>query len=260
MMRAAAGSRGGVETMRLAVFSDIHGNLEALRAFVRASADLNLDRYICLGDIVGYGARPNECIELVRSLPRVNFILGNHDAAAIWDFSPYAMSGPAKEAILWTMDQLTPASIGFLKRLTPVISMGGYNFSHANPYNPRAWRYVNNRKYAARTFSGCKAKTIFVAHTHRRRVITRRNPFQIRFSRPGGADVMGLDARRRQIFNCGSIGQSRDGRPEAVWLVLDTRAGVVEYHAADYDPARPGNEIRAAGLPVFLADRLTRGC
>lgn len=101
--------------MRLAIFSDIHGNLEALEAFVAHAAQQHIDRYMCLGDIVGYGANPNECIDLIRSLPKINLVLGNHDAAAVWLISPYAMQKEATEAILWTMEQLTESHAHFLK-------------------------------------------------------------------------------------------------------------------------------------------------
>ena len=175
--------------MRLAVFADIHSNLEAMQAFVEDTAGRNIHRYMCLGDIIGYGANPNECIKLVRSLPKMSCILGNHDAAAIWRYSPYGMTKDAKEAILWTIDRLSPDNVVFLKHLQPVLAQVNMVFAHANPYNPEAYRYVINRKYAARSFASVKEKLTFIGHSHRPVVISRKNFFQITFTAPKGAET-----------------------------------------------------------------------
>ncbi|MDX1763703.1 MAG: metallophosphoesterase family protein [bacterium] len=245
--------------MRLAVFADIHGNLEALEAFLDHVSMQQVDRYVCLGDLVGYGADPGECIEKVRALPMINVVLGNHDAAAVWLSSPYAMSKIATKAILWTMDQLAEDHGTFLKELKETLTMGDMIFSHANPYNPGAWRYVTTRKYAGRCFSGTREKLLFVGHTHEPMVITKRNPVKIVFEPPGQKGPIPVDRKKRQIFNCGSIGQPRDGNPQASYLIYDTRHEEMTFHRVSYDCARAAEKIRRAGLPVYLADRLMRG-
>lgn len=245
--------------MRLAVFSDIHGNLEALDAFLADVANRRVDRYVCLGDIVGYGANPNECIERVRAIPNINIILGNHDAGAVWLTSPYGMNKEAKEAILWTMDVLTPEHADFLKTLKPKIVMADMSFSHANPYNPGAWRYVDTRKYAARSFSRTREKLLFVGHTHRSLMVTKKNFFKIILEIPKDNTPLTVSEHSRHIFNGGSIGQPRDGKPLAGYLIYDTRKKRVTIHRVAYDYQEAAQKILAAGLPDYLAKRLPKG-
>lgn len=245
--------------MRLAVFADIHGNLEAMQAFVEDSITRNVHRYFCLGDIVGYGANPNECIGLLRTLPKMNCVMGNHDAAAIWRYSPYGMTKDAKEAILWTIDQLTPENTGFLEGLHPVINQVNMCFAHANPYNPEAYRYVINRKYAARSFAAVKEKLTFIGHSHRPVVITRNNFFQITFNAPQGPEKFFINKEKKQIINCGSIGQPRDGDPRACYCIVDTTDEAVEFHRLPYNYQSTVEKIKLAGLPEILARRLIKG-
>jgi diadenosine tetraphosphatase ApaH/serine/threonine PP2A family protein phosphatase len=245
--------------MRLALFADIHSNLEAMAAFIEDASSRHIHRYICLGDIVGYGADPNECIRLVRSLPKMNCVLGNHDAAAVWRYSPYGMTRDAQEVILWTIDQLTRDNADYLKNLPPVLKLVNMFFAHANPYNPEAYRYVINKKYAARSFGAVKEKLTFIGHSHRPVVITRKNLFQITFHTPRGSEKKDLHKGKKQIINCGSIGQPRDGDPRACYCVVDTENETVEFHRVDYDFHGAVDKIKQAGLPDILARRLIRG-
>lgn len=245
--------------MRLAVFSDIHANYEALQAVVDDLKNQKIDRYVCLGDIIGYGANPNECIDLVRSLPNVIVILGNHDAAVIWGTTPFGMSKAAQEVIFWSMERLTEENLTFIKDLEPTRVMGDMIFSHANPYNPKAWRYVNSRKYAARTFAKTRNRLVFIGHTHRPMVITRQNFFQMSFEEPEPSTLYIVNPRNRQIYNCGSIGQPRDGKPLACYLIFDTRTRQLTYRRIDFDHQKAAAKILAAGLPASLAKRLAKG-
>jgi len=245
--------------MRLAVFSDIHANYEALEAVINDLKNQKIDRYVCLGDIIGYGANPNECIDLVRSLPNVIVILGNHDAAATWGTTPYGMSKVAQEVIFWSMERLTEENITFIKDLEPTRVMGGMIFSHANPYNPKAWRYVNSRKYAARTFAKTGKRLAFIGHTHRPMVITRQNFFQMSFEEPVPSTPYTVTSKSRQIYNCGSVGQPRDGKPLACYLIFDTRMQQLTYRRIDFDHQKAADKILAAGLPSSLANRLAKG-
>lgn len=245
--------------MRLAIFSDIHGNLEALETFAAHAARRQVDRYMCLGDMIGYGANPNECIDLIRNLHKINMVLGNHDAAAIWVTSPYAMNKEATAAILWTMEQLNDSHIAFLKKLKPAIRIQNMVFAHANAYNPLAWRYVLDRKYAARAFSGTRAQLQFIGHSHKPLVITRKNFIKIIFMTPQASQAIPVENHRHQIINCGSIGQPRDGNPKACYVIYDTRAAKIEFHRCAYDYETAGAKIIKAGLPESLARRLRKG-
>ena len=218
-----------------------------------------IHRYTCLGDLVGYGANPNECIERVRSLPNINFILGNHDAAATWISSPYVMNKDAIAAIMWTMDQLAQEHIQFIKGLRPTFAMGNMLFAHANPYNPMAWRYVNNRKYALRSFNGSKAKLIFIGHTHMPEVITKRSWFRIHFESFTASHTLSISGAGRMIVNCGSIGQPRDKNPAACYLIYDTGRETIDFIRVPYNHERAARKISAAGLPAIMARRLAKG-
>lgn len=245
--------------MRVAVFADIHGNLEALEAVLADCALRAVDRYVCLGDMVGYGANPNRCIARVRALPRLNVILGNHDAAAVWRTSPYHMNPVATEAIMWTMKRLSDDHTAYLKSRPPMVDMGPINFSHANPYNPMAWRYLNERKYAQRSFSRCRARLLFVGHTHQPMVITRKTFWRVRFETAKNTVTVPAWPRRRQIVNCGSVGQPRDVNPKACYCIYDTRGQCFEFYRLAYEVERAMDKIRAAGLPESLATRLAKG-
>lgn len=245
--------------MRLAVFADIHANIEALQAVVEDFQNQQIDRYICLGDLIGYGANPNECIDLVRSLPNVIVILGNHDAAATWGTTPFGMSKAAQQVIFWSMEQLTEQNVSFIKNLEPTRVMGDMIFSHANPYNPKAWRYVNSRKYAARTFSETAERLVFIGHTHRPMIITRKNFFQMSFEEPDPSTAYTVTSTNRQIYNCGSVGQPRDGQPLACYLIYDTRSQLLTYRRISFDYQKTAAKILAAGLPAYLANRLAKG-
>jgi diadenosine tetraphosphatase ApaH/serine/threonine PP2A family protein phosphatase len=245
--------------MRLALLSDIHSNLEALEAVLDDAAGRGVRRYTCLGDLVGYGADPNACIERVRRLPEVRFVLGNHDAAATWISSPYSMNKDAAEAILWTMERLSAGNTAFLKGLPPTYGMGDLLFAHANPFNPLAWRYVNNRRCAVRSFSSSSARLVFIGHTHQPEVITRRGWFRIRFQPFSDNHTIVIGRSGRMIVNCGSVGQPRDKNPAACYLIYDTRRESVEFVRVPYDHERAARKILEAGLPGIMARRLAVG-
>ncbi len=245
--------------MRMAIIADIHGNLEALQTVVEDAVQRGVHRYVCLGDIVGYGASPRECIAVVRSLPRLNTVLGNHDAASVWETSPYGMNKAAQRSIMWTMEQLREEDADYIKSLRSVIGQGEMLFSHANPYNSKAYRYVNNRKYAMRSFAGTKERLLFVGHTHSPLLITRKNMFFLDFQTPEPNATIRLNPEKRYIINGGSVGQPRDGDPRSAYCIIDTRRNEIEFHRLEYDLQKSGDKIIEAGLPSYHARRLIKG-
>ncbi len=245
--------------MRLMVFSDIHGNLEALQSVLSDAAKRNVHRSICLGDMVGYGPYPNECIELVRGLKNCRCLAGNHDLAALWDTSPYGMSSAAKEAILWTMEQLSSDNKEYLGSLPDRLDLADMVFVHANPYNPRGWRYVMDRKYALRSFAATSCRHLFIGHSHRPLVITRRHLFAVDLQAAAGSIKIAVNDTRRRIINCGSIGQPRDRDSRSCYLIFDSRTQVLEFYRVEYDTEKTAKAIQAAGLPSSLSRRLLKG-
>ncbi len=245
--------------MRLMIFSDIHGNLEALQAVLADAAIRNVHRSICLGDLIGYGPCPAECIDLVRGLKKCRCIAGNHDVAALWQTSPYGMSAAAKEAILWTMDRLSDADKKYLAALPDRLDLADMTFVHANPYNPRGWRYVLDRKYALRSFAATGCRNLFIGHSHRPLVITKKNMLSVDLQPVAGAQQLQIHDRRRRIINCGSVGQPRDRDVRSCYLIVDSRSRELEFHRVAYDVDKTARAVRTAGLPEVLSRRLLKG-
>jgi len=245
--------------MRLMVFSDVHGNLEALQSVLKDAAKRNVHRGIFLGDLVGYGPYPNECIEEVRSLKNCRCLAGNHDVAALWEASPYGMSSSAKEAILWTMEQLSDENKKYLAGLADRLDLADMTFVHANPYNPRGWRYVMDKKYAMRSFAATRCRNLFIGHSHRPLVITRKHLFSIDLQVMSGSMNIEASDRKRRIINCGSVGQSRDRDPRSCYLIYDSRTQMLEFHRVTYDIEKTARAIKAADLPASLGRRLLKG-
>lgn len=245
--------------MRLAVFSDIHGNLEALDAFLEHVANQEVHGYVCLGDVVGYGASPVQCLERIENLSHLRLILGNHEAAAIWRSSPHRMNHEAARAIRWTMDQLAESQTQRIAALEASICEAEMVFCHANPYHPTGWHYITTWLGAMRSFLATNGRITFVGHTHRPAVITRSNGFGIQFSDPPRSGTLDLDDTHRYIVNCGSIGQPRDGNPDASYLIFDTDRQCLEFFRLGYDIEGAARRIQNAGLPENLARRLFVG-
>ncbi len=245
--------------MRLLVFSDIHANLTALEAVLADAAVQGFDRIICLGDLVGYGAEPNQCVERVRSLKNCRCIAGNHDVAVLWQTSPYGMSSAAKEAILWTMEQLSDANKAYLAALPDRIDLADMTFVHANPYNPRGWRYVMDRKYALRSFAATDCRLLFIGHSHRPLLITRKHFFAVMLQAVTGSIRLRMADSKRRIINCGSVGQPRDKDPRSCYLIYDSRSREVAFYRVAYDVAAAVTAVQAAGFPPVLARRLRKG-
>lgn len=243
--------------MRIAIFSDIHGNLEALQAVLEHAARRNANKHVCLGDVVGYGASPNECIDLLRSLPHCPAVLGNHDAAVLG--IPGKMGRDSRKVIDWTRRNLTYRNLQFLQNMEDVIRWDNILFCHSNPYRPRNWYYIVERNYITASFARSRAKIIFVGHSHVPVAITRKNFFCVYIrSALHGMTIPAAECNR-QIFNCGSTGQPRDGDTRASYLIYDTDRQNIEFYRVEYDFRLAGQKIVDAGLPQIFANRLGDG-
>lgn len=243
--------------MRIAVFSDLHGNLEALLAFRKRIGEQDIDRICCLGDLVGYGPDPNECIELVRSLPRINVTLGNHDWAA---FKPgdtsFDMSPVALEAIQWTDRVLTRRNREYLMRLEPMVDMGPFTFVHSSAHRPLKWQYLK----AGKTFGvrmcmrAATGRIVFTGHTHVPLVLDERGCNLMPESNFGDGTKYLDAAGRRMLVNPGSLGQPRDGIVQPSYVIYDTSSSALTwYRLSEYDPEVTIDKIVSAGLPVQCA-------
>lgn len=243
--------------MRLAVLSDIHANQEALEAVLSHALKNRVDRYICLGDVVGYGASPNACINLLLSLGECPCVLGNHDAAVLG--TPTNMKKEARQVINWTRNTITKGGLWYLGEMQEVVNQDDILFCHSNPYRPQNWYYVAEKSYISRSFARSKAKMIFVGHTHIPVAITRENFFCVYIRSPKHTVVVPAAELNRQIFNGGSVGQPRDGDCRASYLIYDTLKQQVEFYRVEYDFERAGEKILSADLPRIFAQRLIDG-
>jgi len=240
--------------MQYGVISDIHSNLEAFEAALEEIDKRRIDKIICLGDIVGYGANPNECIDKVRQLTDI-VVIGNHDAGSIGQTDLNYFNWVAREACGWTGRVLTASNKAYLKNLDFIKKEKGALIVHASPSKPEAWRYVTSLGIAMREFSCFNESICFVGHSH----------VPITFVKRGAKyDViedtdLRLDRGVNYIINVGSIGQPRDLDPRASFGIYDSNEEQVEIIRLAYDIGTAQQKIRKAGLPEFLATRLALG-
>ncbi len=250
--------------MRYAVLSDIHGNLEALTTVMHALASERIDRTLCLGDVMGYGADPAACLARLAACDAVS-VGGNHDLACVGKLSLEWFNDLARAAVVWTRDQLSFTDLDTLRRLPLTATEGPCTLVHGTLRHPQRFDYLIDPAQAIETLSLCRTPMCLVGHTHvpcvieydrTRRRITRRLTAAAQL-----ADITVLDqpASVRYLINPGSVGQPRDGDPRASCAVIDTDARRVRILRVPYDIAGAQRKIRQAGLPEFLADRLASG-
>ena len=241
--------------MRVAVISDIHGNLHALEAVLRDVGAESVDELWCLGDVVGYGARPNECCDLVREHAAVS-LCGNHDLAVLGTIDITDFSGDAGTAARWTQGVLEDDRRAWLGSLQPSGGRDGVGLYHASPRDP-VWEYVLSEHVALLALRATRDPLVLVGHSHVPLALGLEGDVIAGGLAAGGTE---LDVRgRRFLLNPGSVGQPRDGDPRAAWLLLDLAAGSASFRRVVYPVAETQAEIRAAGLPETLASRLEHG-
>ncbi len=232
--------------MRLAIISDIHGNVEALTTTLDLINTRSVDEVVCLGDVVGYGANPNECLALVRERCTV-ILLGNHDAAAVDLSVANQFTMNARLSAIWTNQVLHDENKEFLKNLPFTKARDDIFLTHASPYDPEEWNYIITDLDARDAFQSFVQRICFVGHSH----------IPIIFSETGNAAA--VSNRDRFVVNVGSVGQPRDGNPKLSFGIFDTEDWTYENIRAKYDAVTAAEKIRKAGLPRALADRLMVG-
>ena len=238
--------------MNIIIISDIHGNLEALNKTLEYIDKLEgSKRIVCLGDIVGYGPNPVECLEIVQSLTD-KICLGNHDYAISNKDLDYQMNWQALEAIRWTKTVLSKKSKNVIKGFQVQIEENNVLYVHASPDNPMAWKYIDNTRNAHSSMVGMKYPLCFVGHSHKPGVYT-----DYELQRDGKKAV--LSKAGKTIVNAGSIGQPRDGSPLLSFAVFDDVNRNVEIIRLKYDYHETMAKMHKANLPLFLAERLARG-
>jgi len=251
--------------MKLAVISDIHANLEALTAVLASARENEADKIVCLGDIIGYGPNPNECVEIVKSECEY-CIAGNHEAA-IFNARIYdSFNKIAQKSMSVTAKVLSNESRDFLEslRMTQVF-YGDFTAVHATPFRPEKWHYISTMDDAVFNFEYFSTRFCLVGHTHIPGVIAL-GPSKIK-SRPAFSSITAdtvnygsdFDESARFIVNAGSVGQPRDKNPKACFLLIDTDKKTMDFVRTFYDIARYQQKMREAKMPEFLMGRVLGG-
>lgn len=241
--------------MRYAIFSDIHSNLEALEAVFNAYRLEAIDEYCSVGDIVGYAANPNECIEKIKDSVNIS-VAGNHDWASVGLFSLDYFNPEAKEAIIWSENNLQGINRPYLESLELTYQTKDFTLVHGTLGKPNSFDYLDNQDIALETFALMKTRICFVGHTHIHGILAMDKEGNVGYFK---RDYFKIEEDYKYIINVGSIGQPRDGDPRAVYCVYDKDKGEIFIKRTDYDVEKTRKKVIAAGLPKFLGERLLIG-
>jgi diadenosine tetraphosphatase ApaH/serine/threonine PP2A family protein phosphatase len=242
--------------VRVAIVSDIHGNRQAFEAVLDAIEASVCEEMWCLGDLVGYGADPDACVELARRHAAI-CLAGNHDLGVRGEIPIEEFSRGAALAALWTRDTITEETREFLAGLEPVGLDEEVGLYHASPRDP-VWEYVLSPLQAELCLDVQRHRVCLVGHSHVALSFCREDGQPATGQTRGDEEELSLE-RGEWLINPGSVGQPRDGDPRAAWLQLDTESWTAVYRRVDYDIAGAAAAIRAARLPDSLAERLEYG-
>jgi diadenosine tetraphosphatase ApaH/serine/threonine PP2A family protein phosphatase len=235
--------------MIIRVLSDIHGNLAALKAVLSDSAGALADSTVCLGDIVGYGSHPVECINVIRKECHV-VVAGNHDQGAAGLIGVSNFNRDGQTAIEWTRTQISLEQVDWISALPLHTFYYGISFSHASMKDPQSWIYILNRQSAVDAVLATGKYLSVYGHTH----------VPMQWDRLGScSDKPAGTFSDYSLVNCGSVGQPRDGDPRAAYLLINTEERTFRHVRVEYNVQSAANAILEAGLPENLAKRLHLG-
>lgn len=241
--------------MRVLVISDIHANLTALETVIKEAG--NVDAVWCLGDLVGYGPDPNECVETIRQLPNLTCIVGNHDAAALKQIDIDTFNPEARSALVWTRNTLSSVNKVFLTNLVDLVVWENVTLAHGSPRQP-IWEYILDVRTATQNFDFFTTSLCFIGHTHLPAIYaySDSNTFAS-LSLPEPNQKISLP--KRAIVNPGSVGQPRDRDPRAAYAIFNTNSNLWEYHRVSYDIQAVQERMNKVGLPEKHIQRLSAG-
>ena len=240
--------------MRIAALSDVHANLHALEAVLAEIDAGSFDAIWCLGDLVGYGPKPNECVALLQQRTAI-CLAGNHDLVVLGKIPVEAFAGDAGAAARWTQTVLDEPARAFLDTLAPKAAAPGAELFHGSPRDP-VWEYVLTEAAAASALALTQGPLVLVGHSHVALEIS--NGGDLRGGQAPAGTQLDL-GRPRRLLNPGSVGQPRDGDPRAAWLEIDFETAWATFRRTDYSVEQTQRESRELGLPEVLAARLDYG-
>jgi len=244
--------------VKTAIISDLHSNLEALSRCVDHAREHGAERFVCLGDIVGYGADPAPTLQLLMSLPGLIAVRGNHDVAIFQELSvgtPLAI----RTATEWTRRQLTSTQLDFLRQLPLTYRDGDATFVHASAAEPDSWPYLRMEDDIHACMDASTTRLTFIGHVHVPNVFYRTPEGQIRELSPTSGVAVPLSTALQFVVNVGSVGQPRDGNNAACYALYDDVGQEVTFFRLPYHFQVTAKKIRAAALDPFFAERLAEG-
>lgn len=240
--------------MKYGLISDIHGNLPALEAVLEVLKSKGVEKYACGGDIVGYGAEPSKCLEIVRDLNCIT-IAGNHDWAVVNLINPDLFNIYARSAVFWTLQNMSKSELEYLKNLPLRAFLDDFEISHGTVNEPENFDYIQSLEDAQKSFDEMEKNLCFLGHSH----------VPIAFFEMDGSVSYSLDTNIivdkdiKTIVNVGSVGQPRDENPMASCAVFDSELNQIQILRVQYDIDKTAKAIIDAGLPKILAFRLYEG-
>ena len=245
--------------MLIALLSDIHSNREAFEACLAAAKNAGAEKYVILGDIVGYGADPEWCVDKCQELQTAGAILvrGNHDQA-VNETNP-SFTKSALTCLVWTRYQLDEADRNWLGQLPLTVTDENRLYVHADASSPADWNYVHEADNARQHFNACPADISFCGHIHRPAIYSQSSLSKVTAFTPNSANPVPLLSGRKWLCVLGSVGQPRDANPAAAFCLYDTNTRNIRYMRTTYDVQTAVAKIKAAGLPTATAERLLKG-
>lgn len=232
--------------MKIAIISDIHSNLEALEKALETIDQKGVDEIVCLGDIIGYGANPNECLDLIRVRAK-HILMGNHESVIANPDQIRQFTPNARIAAAWTLLKLTEENKNLIKELPLTAKTGELLFVHSSPFEPKEWHYLVSGKEIKFNFDHFSEKICFFGHTH------------VPGTYPERGTLTEIDRADRFLINVGSVGQPRDHDPRLSFGIIDTEGWEYENVRLEYDAIKTSRKISEAGLPAYLAERILAG-
>ena len=245
--------------MKIAILSDLHSNLEALTACRERALECGAQRFICLGDCIGYGPDPVGTLDLLMSLPGIVTVLGNHDEYHILDGIERNLSPTIRQATEWTRAQLKPRHLDYLRSLPYVHVERGVTYVHASAAAPQEWEYLFEPDQVMKCLRAADTGLVFIGHVHIPGLFHQLGDDRVEALSTSAGKPLPLLVHHRYMVNVGSVGQPRDDNSAASFVIYDEEKYSVVFHRVAYDFAATGAKILAAGLNPFFAERLADG-
>ena len=241
--------------MRYGFFSDVHANLEALQACVIDFKTEKIDKLFFLGDAVGYGPNPDECVKLIDDISVAN-LMGNHDYAALGLMETDYFNQYAAESVGWTKTSLSEKAIEIMSDFGLTYEIDDILLVHSSPRDPENWHYILDMEDAEENFNFFKQKICLVGHTHRPYIVSKKDSEPAELAKETEEVIL---KDRRYLINIGSLGQPRDGDPRCCYLIYDTKTQKVSFKRVAYNVKNTQKVMAQVGLPEYLIDRLAVG-